>query len=453
MMIRSARGISSITLVLIAAVALMWVLSLCAVIVPSYNEISRARQMATLRMDLESSLNWAVDQLSSNTPDIDDKVADGIASDYAVPQNVVTDGSKVTISINNVPPAKDSGMYVDSLDSSIRANNIAENGWRVVIARGVRGGLHKSMRAVLMPAYGRGNGPTTAIFDYALFATGDVTFEDSVEVSVIGDPTPNSTVMASNSTLTIAKGNHVQGSVRVASMPKGDLSKKVLNIEKGVVIDGVAQANGAIDVASSAKVLNQSNDPAGAIQQGLSMDPRVTPPVPSAPSTATNLGAVKVAAGETLTLRSGDYVVTKFEMGNGAEVAVLPDSGPVNIYIKNANNGAVLNVGKDSRINTGGSSGDLRIWYPGNAQMNIGMGTVFKGVIAAPSSRMQVDMNSTIQGALIGNKIRIKKGSKLIFDAALSSATSADMTYTLGPKPIDHREAVSWQELDEEETP
>lgn len=453
MMLRSARGISSITLVLIAAVALMWVLSLCAVIVPSYNEISRARQMATLRMDLESSLNWAVDQLSSNSPEIDDNLADGIAADYAVPQGVVTDGSKVTISVNNVPPAKDSGMYVDSLDSSIRANNIAENGWRVVIARGVRGGLHKSMRAVLMPAYGRGTGPTAAIFDYALFATGDIEIDDGVDVSVVGDPTPNSTVMASSSTLTISKGNHVQGSVRVASMPKADLSKKVLNIEKGVVIDGVAQANGAIDVAGSAKVLNQSNDPAGAIQQGLSMDPRVTPPVPSPPPTATNLGAVKVAGGEKLTLRGGDYVVTKLEMGNGAEVSVLPDSGPVNIYIKNANNGAVLNVGNNSRINTGGGSGDLRIWYPGNAQMNIGMATVFKGVIAAPSSRMQVDMNSTVQGALIGNKIHIKKGSKLIFDTSLSTATSPDMTYSLGPKPIDHREAVSWQELDEEETP
>jgi hypothetical protein len=449
MPLRSQKGVSTITIVLIAAVALLWILALCTVIVPSYKEISRARQLATLRMDLESSLNWAVDQLSTDNSPIDDKTADGIPAEFEVPQDVVTAGSHVTISVNNKPPAAGSGMYVESLDSSIRSNNIPENGWRIVTASGARSGVKKSMRAALMPAYGNGKGATVALFDYALFSTDDVTVDDGTTITVLGNQSANAAVLASNSTLTISKNNNIAGSVRVASSPMGD-SRTVLNIDRGATIHGTAQANGGINLDRTARVLNDMHDPAGAVQERLSLSPRDTPPVLSPPPNSTNLGTFKVDAGQSVKLPAGNYVVNKFEMGMGAELSVTGTSSmPVNIFIKNANNGIVIDMANNARVNVAGKSSDLRIWYPGNAQINMGKSSVFNGVVAAPGSRIQVGMNSYVRGALIGNRVHIKKDSVIIFDASLKSAPG-DLTYNLGPKPIDHRQAVSWQELDED---
>jgi hypothetical protein len=179
------------------------------------------------------------------------------------------------------------------------------------------------------------------------------------------------------------------------------------------------------------------------------MEPRETPPVASAPANATNLGQLSVPANGTVTLKGGDYVISRLDIGNGGELAVASNGQPVNIYIKNNNSGVVVNAGNGVKINATGSAGNLRVWYPGNAQVNVGMGSTMNWVVAAPSSRIQIGMSSTIRGALIGNRVHIKKNSHVIYDASLKVTGTKDMSYNLGPKKIDHREAVSWQELDQ----
>src|SRR6185437_10612385 len=109
----------------------------------------------------------------------------------------------------------------------------------------------------------------------------------------------------------------------------------------------------------------------GGTVQSATNAQQLLPPVPSAPSTATNLGTVNLTGKQSLNIsQPGDYVLNSLSMSGQSTINITAD-GPVNFYIQGSGSSNGISIAGQGITNSSGDPANFRIWYGGSGNVNL----------------------------------------------------------------------------------
>lgn len=476
---RNQSGFSLPMVALLGIVAGFWMLGVAAMVVPSMGRITVDRARDVARSSAEATLDWGIQQLNNplTRSNVDNQ------SNVSVPVEVMGDPNYVgKLTVDNLAPPTNSYLYDPQVDPN-RPNSTIQggNGWRVVTATVTApGNTSRTVRVILKPFYRVTtqpgapvqevvDGDPAPIFDNAAFSqmamggSGNLwtnSYDSAVSVN------PNSFNdddgdVGTNSSLALRGNSHIGGDANVFSTI-GD-PRIVASGASNVTVSGYVNANGA---ATNFPSVDPSH-----IKQYLSNDPVKLPPVPSAPSTAADLGSymnlsgndelnisakqARLPDGTVIATTGGSYIVNSISFAGNSHVNVDPSYGPVNVYVQGAGSSSGLSLTGNGVIGVV-KPADFRIWYGGTGPTKLAGNGNFRGVIYAPNSDFTQTGNGILYGAVIANSISF--GGNAVFHYDIALRRSQDLMYI--PKivrevpgswqtsqTINYFQAVTWNEF------
>lgn len=126
-------------------------------------------------------------------------------------------------------------------------------------------------------------------------------------------------------------------------------------------------------------------------------------------------GSIKVTSGATLTLNAGTYVFDDLTLVGNSVIKV--GSGPILVYIKSG-----LDLSGGTVVNASTKSTDLVFMVAaGASSIKISGGAAASYAVYAPDSDVTITGGSDLYGAVVGKTVKNTGGSKIHYDAALSS--------------------------------
>ncbi|MBY0548821.1 MAG: hypothetical protein K2W95_16235 [Candidatus Obscuribacterales bacterium] len=450
--VRSQRGFSLATVMLIGITAVLWIAALMGTVMPSYRQVAKGRVTNVLRSSAEAALDWAVAELNVTGNNLDDPTNDGVAgSELPVPPDVLgTYGmpSTATVSVANVQPPQSSYLYDPRLDPANAATNggIEENGWRMVTATAQTGTQQKSVRIILKPNYT--NTPTfeMAIFmDHGLTLNGNGLTVDSYDSSVGAYGGSNVSDLGgdigSNGLINIGNSN-VGGSIYSLTNPMNDTTHTVAESGPGAVVTGGVISNAL--VSNSFDSIAQGRGlPEGTpvVQESLSLEQKDLPPVPSHPSSATYIATIGASGRTATTLAPGDYWCNAISISGSGSI-ILPASGTVRIFVEGSN--PSIQIGGQGFVNSGRPE-NFQV-FTSATSVDVSGNGIFRGVLYAPNADITMRGNGQYYGAVIGHEMSLTGGGSrggFHYDSSLRTANIFNST------TLSRVQTVSWQELQE----
>lgn len=205
----------------------------------------------------------------------------------------------------------------------------------------------------------------------------------------------------------ISGGNSVCGGYTSngegASLATSLVSNDKLRVSGGALVDGTVSA-ADVDISGGSIVTG------GEIPL---MEPIEFLPV-AIPSGLTDLGKVKVEAGQTLTLSTGSYLADEVVLADGTATILVDNSaGPVTLYVT----GKVDAKGTFATIDANPER--FAIYVAGTKTTTINSQASFSGVIYAPTAEIKVQGGGYFEGAFTARKITVSGGSSVYYDTAL----------------------------------
>jgi len=301
------HGFSTPMIAILGVVAGIWMLGIAAMVVPGMGAVTRDRARDVARSSAEAALDWGIKEL--NDPDSRSSV-DG-KTNVAVPAELLGDPNYVAkLTVASIAPPTNSYLYDPQVDPTRPNSTIQDgNGWRVLTATvQAPGAVTRTVRVILKPNYRVNNlpgapitqvvdGDPAPIFSNAAFAqlglggTGNL-----VTNSYDSDVLPNPAIfedadgdIGSNTNISLRGNSHIGGDTNVFSTVGNPAV--VATGANNVTVSGNINVNGA---AANFPSVDPSH-----IKQYLSQDTVKLPPVPSAPSSAADLGGYMNLAGNS----------------------------------------------------------------------------------------------------------------------------------------------------------
>lgn len=121
-----------------------------------------------------------------------------------------------------------------------------------------------------------------------------------------------------------------------------------------------------------------------------------------------------VGAGKTLTLTSGNYYFSKFEMKNGSTLIINATNGPVNIYLSGPAD--LMNSGS---VNPDGDPTDFNLFSNSSDTIVVANSAEFKGLIYAPYAWVDMKNSGDVFGAIWGSDVTIRNSANMFVDLSL----------------------------------
>lgn len=476
---RNQSGFSLPMVAILGIVAGLWMLGVTAMVVPSMGRVTVDRARDVARSSAEATLDWGIQQL--NNPATRSNVDS--QANVSVPAEVMGDPDYVgKLTVANIAPPTSSYLYDPQLDSNQPYSTIKDgNGWRVVTATVTApGNTSRTVRVILKPSYKVTNqqgapvqevvdGDPAPIFDSAAFSqmsmggNGNL-WTNSYDSAVSVNPNwfnDDDGDVGSNAGLSLRGNSHIGGDANVFSAI-GD-PRVVASGGSNVTVSGYINVNGS---ATNFPSVDPSH-----IKQYLTNAPIKLPPVPSAPSTAADLGSymnlsgndelsisarqARLPDGTVIATSGGNYIVNSISFAGNSRVNVDPSYGPVNVYVQGAGSSAGLSL-TGNGVTGIVKPADFRIWYGGTGPTKLAGNGSFRGVIYAPNSDFTQTGNGTLYGAVIANSISFGGNAVFHYDVALRR--NQDLMYipkivrevpgsTQTSQTIDHFQAVTWNEF------
>ncbi len=196
-----------------------------------------------------------------------------------------------------------------------------------------------------------------------------------------------------------------------------------IKLEEGVTVGGDATAAGSVDLKGGAEVVGT-----------ITEDAQFTPPDPlSLPGVnVTDSGEdVKVEKNEALTLEpgdykklevkesatlnlsTGDYSFEKIDVKKEAVLNLDVSSGPIVISVKKD-----VNLHERVTMTSTGTASDILFQVAGK-HVHLKKKGVYLGTFVVPRGHIKMEEDSTLTGALYGDKIEIKKRATVTPDLAI----------------------------------
>ncbi len=490
---RTPDGSATIVVLGLAIILAMWITGLAALVLPTYQKMSYTRRANQLRSACEASLDWinnnlvneaaslAASKLVTN-PAYDDASNDGYGPSHGtttnVPSSVLPSGVTATVCVNNVAPPDPSGTGTDQGTNPLESASILydstitppatpnANQWRMVTATATLGGQSKSITVILKPG-----SASVSAFSSAMSGRSNVSLTgNATTMSVNTAPganynmTPQATngTISSTGTVSFSGSNNNVGGDVVVYAPTGtsSVSTSTMTVSGTATVAGNMQSYGMIQGGSTVNGSGSTPtgdpnyvapDPASSygnanVHQSYAGDLQTPtfPTTPTAPATATNLGALSVTKGTYTLPPAGatpnadgtyDVVVSSLSVSGNGGISITK---PVNLYVQGS--GATVSISGNGITNTTGQSSNFRIWYGGTSTVKMSGNANFMGVIYAPNTTVANKGNGTITGAIVGNYVSQNGNGTFYYDRALlSNPITIPSWYGF--------ETVSWREL------
>ena len=166
----------------------------------------------------------------------------------------------------------------------------------------------------------------------------------------------------------------------------------------------------------------------GTNQGNLSCSGACSPnPHPLAPNQT--YGAVSVAAGKTLQLDAGTYVMSSLTVTGTAKLAI--GSGPVLVYLscQSPSTTTALQLAGNSVTNSTNVAGNLVFMVgPACSSVQISGGTASSYAVYAPDADVRITGGSHVYGAVVGKTVDNGGGSFVHYDRALATLETGGFT-------------------------
>lgn len=461
---RNQKGISLPTIVALGIISSMWLLSTAALVTGSFGKMVRERTGDLMRNSAEAGLDWAVAQL--NDPNRRSSI-DGAT--VAIPSFAISNSNLTgTVTVANAPAPPGSYLYDKTTDWNLSkynpaapasaANSIFDgNGWRAVTATVRSGVFTKSIRVILKPVYASATKSATAAGDPIPYVqtgiatpgdysgagnpiTSSYTSTPTKPLPVMGAPPSgaNKGDILANGTVALSGNTVVGGTVFSASNAS-------LAVSGGPNVKlGGLQTNGGTSISNTSVVGGGDYIP----DQGTGITAKTFPAPPSPPTTAVPK-TINLSANSTMTLTAGDYVTSSIAISGNARLSVDSTNGPINIYVAGSGSSNGITIGGNG-ISNSSQPGNLRIWYAGNGNVQLGGNGTLAAVIYAPNAPVLIRGNGNIVGAVVGGSIDEGGNGSVVYDNTLSSA--GPMYYPTGQssatgQSVQNFQTVSWYEF------
>ncbi|MBX9685980.1 MAG: hypothetical protein K2X27_04710 [Candidatus Obscuribacterales bacterium] len=444
--IRSEKGMSLATVLIIALICTLWISGLFASVLPTFSKTKESRIKTAVRAASEAALDWAVSDLSNGNVNSVDATTYGQSKVTDVPSNLLSTGgfpitSRVTV-LNEQPsystsPAYTNGtpesfLYDQTLDKDLSGNG-GNNRWRVVTSVATCAGRTSSVRCVLKPI--AATTPPITGWGWGAVATG-VSFRQNGAGATVDyynsskgvNPASFSTKADPNDADTSIGIQGKSGTGNSATFNGGGTIGGTLSYTSGTTISGSPTTNGT-DSTFTGNVFPPVPD-----SKGL---PYLNNNNPISGSFTINPGSYQFTSNSTA-ITGGPITIP----------ATATAANPVKIFIDSAAATAISLNGKNGVFNNqSGIPAALQIYIVGTSAVNIGGNGDFRGVIYAPNAAVTIGGTGAIYGAVVGNTVTMNGSvSGMHYDQALSQAPS--ITFPGGTSVTNYRSVVSWQELD-----
>ena len=280
---------------------------------------------------------------------------------------------------------------------------------------------------------------------YGLFGNQMVELQGNTQVfsydsSVTPNPTSGDTTgeaeVGSNEDVRLYNSVYIDGHVSLGADASGTPGSY------SVIGDGTPSVTGGWPPANVARV---NPDPLGALNGDLAADitqlnsnndnlKSASPPIAN--------DTINLNAGDTLTLKSGNYHLTSITLNAASVLNIDTSSGAVNIYLEGA-----FNAMQDSFINYISATvlpSDFTIYSNASAPITLSHFGAFKGTIYAPYSSVEINNRAglssapLVYGLIWANSGMLHEPGQFYFDTMLKPK--------LGMKMNDFS-VVSWKEI------
>lgn len=156
-------------------------------------------------------------------------------------------------------------------------------------------------------------------------------------------------------------------------------------------------------------------------------------------------GRLRLKKGAAVHLASGAYFFVKFELDESARVNLDAGGGPVHINVVDK-----IKLKKDSGLQiAAGRPADIHLNFQGTDKIEVGQHAVLRGILTAPSAKVDFKKGSRLEGAAYAKSIHLAKGASFRHYGASSEARppTADAGGTRQPWPASRwnwTAAVHW---------
>lgn len=370
--VRSKKGISLITVMLIGMVSTMWVGAMFGSVMPAFQKITQSKQDFTLRNTAEMAVDWAIEQLNTtglgSGIDVAATAPLNTTKTSTVPYSSLVSNSPIpvtaSVTVSNTQPMPGSSLYDSNMyyppnlvPPAAHTNGLTRNYWRVVDTTATIGAQSNSpkrmrIRVILRPNMNITTGQSVTPDAGILTAEGAQLAPNYVTNSYFSGPggavNPSS---FSNSRGDIISNGLID--VNQGTIGGHAISYRLPSEGVGIIagtqglIRGKARSNSSITVPSS-KILNEMppgdppvsqeklDNPSNSIQN---MNPQMSKATlqapPSHPATSTQLaGGGTLSSAITLT-GPGEYHLNKITL-TGNKTITIAGTGPVKIWLEGA---------------------------------------------------------------------------------------------------------------------
>jgi hypothetical protein len=190
---------------------------------------------------------------------------------------------------------------------------------------------------------------------------------------------------------------------------QGSIAGDIIEVNGGSTVNGNIYYYGGTRPNTSGGTVN------GTIS---TMSSQLSYPTPTIPPGCTNLGAVSLTNGQSLTLNSGNYSATSMYLEGTSVLNVNATNGPVNLYMSGEwfcdsfPAGGAINF-------TSTIPNNFHIYATTSDPVYFRSGTIVYCVVDAPLSTVQVTYGGALYGSVIANTLFSDVGAAIHYDQAL----------------------------------
>lgn len=486
--LRSKKGFSLITVMLIGMVSTMWVGALFGAVMPTFQKITQSKQDFALRNTAEMAVDWAIEQLNTtglgNGIDVAATAPIGTTKTTSVPYSSLVTNSPIpvtaSVTVSNTQPMPGSSLYDSNMyypanlvPPAAHTNGLTRNYWRVVDTTATIGAQSNSpkrmrIRVILRPNMNITTGQSVTPDSGILTAEGAQLAPNYVTDSYFSGPGGQVNPTSFNN----SRGDVISNGlidVNQGTIGGHAVSYRLPSEGPGIIagtqglVRGKARANSTITVPSS-KILGemptapdgtaiaapvtqeQLNNSSNSIQNiNPQMSKATLQAPPSHPATSTQLAGGGTLSNSITLTGPGEYHLNKITL-TGNKVITIAGTGPVKIWLEGA--GASLSLAGQARFqNSSGKPENLQIFFPNTGTISMAGGSEFRGVIYAPQATVSMNGGAAVYGAIIGKSVDFNGGGNsgaLHYDVALDNTT---LFQTQASNSFQNFTVVSWQEL------
>ncbi|HEY9754120.1 MAG TPA: hypothetical protein V6C97_03040 [Oculatellaceae cyanobacterium] len=445
-----AKGFSLVTVLLVSALAGLWLAATTLAVMPVYQRVGQSRYREVARLAAEYGIEQEIANLNAllgatKNPFDGLSIGQTRVDNFTVPQNYgLTANAAVTVT-NQAPPST-SQIYDPLADPTNPRSQLATilyktknvNDWRSLVSVGTYGSSTYTITVMVKPNYNYANTSSiTPQFLSGEFGANEVSLLQNVNVTVptnsnfadVGGGQAIYLGLDGENKGFTGKNVVVQGNVEVDGLSSNGAASGILDSSVSL-IDGNLYTNGSVSKNISGFAQNDNVFGTQGIQAETSLSATMAP-VPQAPSDATNLGFISATSSQnpTINLPAGNYIISGMNLPAGTS---LSTSGAVNLFVQGdvGIGSSAINVASGATINNAsGIPSNLNIYYNGanNVSIQNSNGTTTAANIYAPNATVSLgptSSNANYNGSVVANALRIQNETVNFSTSTIASSGS-----------------------------